>query len=77
MPDRRATVAPVRIVQGARGVQEEQVVLVAVAGEPEVPHPRVGQLQHQPFTPAAAMLPMKARWNATNKTSTGTVIIEA
>ena len=34
------------VVQGAGGVQEEHVVAVAVIGEPEVPHPRIGQVEH-------------------------------
>ena len=71
------------VVQGAGGVQEEQVVGVlaiggGVLGEPKIPEPGVGKRKHdQPFTPLEAMLLMNERWNAMNNASTGMVINEA
>ena len=70
----------VRMVEGFGGVEEEQVVSLAVVGEPEVPHPGFGESEHccgQPFTPEEAMELMKDRWKATNSASTGTVIMVA
>jgi hypothetical protein len=62
VPDRRPVVTLVRIQERARGAQEEQVVLAAVADcEPAVPEPVIGQTQRQPFTPLAAMLLTNAR----------------
>ena len=78
MSDAGAVVPPIGVQQCTRGAKEEQVVLGARIGEPEVPRPGVRQFEHgQPFTPAAAMLLTKDRWNATKSAITGTVIIDA
>jgi hypothetical protein len=42
MADRGVVVTEVRIAEGARCLEVEDVVFVAVAGKPEVPYPRVG-----------------------------------
>ncbi len=71
-------VATVGIVEGPGGVEEEQVVLLAVVGEPEVPHPGLGRPNTgQPFTPEEAMQLMNERWKAMNSTRIGMVIREA
>lgn len=70
--------AGVRVAQTLRGVEEEQVLVPSVIGEPEVPHPVISESEHAyPFTPEEAMELMNARWNATNSARTGTVMIEA
>ena len=71
-------VTVVGISQGSGGVEEEEVVLLAVVDEPEVPHPSLGEAEHfQPFTPEEAMELMKERWKAMNMISTGTVMMLA
>ena len=47
MADLGVAVAQVRVAEVARGVQEEDVHVVAVGGEPEVPDPMPGQAQAQ------------------------------
>jgi hypothetical protein len=42
MADRGVVMAPVRVAMGAFCLEVEDVVIVAVAGEPEVPYPPVG-----------------------------------
>ena len=71
--------AGVGVVQGSGDVEEEQVVLLGVVHDPEVPDVGLGQVEHggQPFTPEEAMELVKARWKAMNRASTGTVIMEA
>ena len=67
MPDRCPVVTAVGIVQRPGGVEEEEVVLLAVVDEPEVPHPGLGEAEHgQPFTPEEAMQLMNERWKAMN-----------
>ena len=72
MADRGLAVAAALVLQGPGREQEEQVVAVAVVGQPEVPQP--GVVEPQPFTPAEAMLRMNCRCRARNITSTGMVI---
>ena len=43
MADRGVVMAEVRVAEGARCLEVEDVVIVAVAGKPEVPYPLVGQ----------------------------------
>jgi hypothetical protein len=42
MADRGVVMAEVRVAMAARRLEVEGVVIVAVAGKPEVPYPRVG-----------------------------------
>ena len=78
MTDRCPVVPRIGVVQGTGGVEEEQVVLLAVVDEPEVPHPGLGKAEHrQPLTPEEAMELMNARWKAMNKIRIGTVIMLA
>jgi hypothetical protein len=45
--DRGSVVAPPLVLQGPGGEQEEQVVAVAVVGQPEVPEPGAGEPEHR------------------------------
>ena len=53
------------------------MVPLAVVDQPEVPHPRLRQAEHQPFTPEDAIELMKDLWKAMNKMRIGTVIMVA
>ena len=56
VPDTRASVPPDRVMEGAGGIQEEDVIGLLVLGEPEIPHPRIRQSKHQRFTAAAFVI---------------------
>jgi hypothetical protein len=46
MTDRGLTMAAMLVLQAPGGEQEEQVVALAVVGQPEVPQPGVGEPKH-------------------------------
>jgi len=38
-------VSKVRVLEGTGGVEVEEVIVIAIIGDPRVPHPAVGQLE--------------------------------
>ena len=50
------------VVQRTGGVEEVQVVLVAVVSEPEVPHPGAGEVEHRMILRVVSTMARAGDW---------------